>query len=417
MATYGIPSIPKTESEANQTSSGMSSYTVNNGRENPYASTTTLFKAPSADTVYVSNRDSRQVENINAKNVYTGSGNRRILNTVPGSNFWIETNHDFGINEEFARNLDMPKMIEYLNSTLNLPPIETEYNAFLRTTNFYNRYKIPNPNLALQKGFPHVFFTRPECNILDMNNNLSASLAGSSYFNYIQKSMPDVAKELTKTGHEHDFMFSLSNATTSFSTSDEYINTDTYGRGYTGYKIAFGKSDIESKTANDFTVEFQDDRNMHIYKLIRTWVTYISNVFRGEINVDSSYIIGKILNYVGSAYYIVTAENGEDIIFWSKYYGVFPSTIPSNQYSWASGNAITESKLSVEFKYSFKEDYNPMALAEFNNNAKITDPTKSLKSYDGSLGHSGKTWTSRPFIEAVQNGIGEPFYYKLRFKE
>ena len=37
----------------------------------------------------------------------------------------------------------------------------------------YNRFKIPDLNLSLIKGFPHIFFTRPDCNILDSNGNLT----------------------------------------------------------------------------------------------------------------------------------------------------------------------------------------------------------------------------------------------------
>lgn len=420
-----VPFIPKNDNEANMTPTTYQETSSSDGSiSNNYASKNSEYTnyRDSGDYVAVVNSGGVLGNKNNTASYHTTTGGKYVKNTTPiGSvknDKYAGTKATFsGINVKgFTSKVDMTKMVEQVNSALNLPISETEYNAFKRTTEKYNRFKIPNPNLALQKGYPHIFFTRPECNILDANGKLSEGISGMEYFKYVAKSMPDIINELSSYGHSNDFMFSLSNGAASFSTSDEYINTDTYGRGYTGYKIAFGKNDIESKTANDFTVEFQDDRNMHIYKIIRAWVTYISGVFRGEIPVDSKYILNKILKYVSTAYYIVTAENNSDIIFWSKYYGVFPSTIPSNQYSWAAGNAITDTKLSIEFKYSFKEDYNPIAIGDFNRNARMTSPGTFLTNYDGKLGHSGTTWSSCPYIEAVKDG-NSPFYYRLKFRE
>lgn len=425
MSTVMVPFIPRNDSEANMSPETYRETVSSDGSiSNRYASRKSAYKNYRVSSDYVAVLNSGGVVgNKHNKAAYhkTGEGryvkNTRPIGTVQHDSYagtkatfsTIETN-------SFTSSVDMTKMVEQINSALNLPLTETEYNAFKRTTQMYNRFKIPNPNLALQKGYPHIFFTRPECNIVNIHGKLDDGISGMEYFKYVAKSMPDLITELSSYGHGNDFMFSLSNNATSFSTSDEYINTDTYGRGYTGYKIAFGKNDIESKTANDFTIEFQDDRNMHIYKLIRAWVTYISGVFRGEIPVKSDYILKKILKYVSTVYYIVTAENNSDIIFWSKYYGVFPSTIPSNQYSWAAGNAITDNKLSIEFKYSFKEDYNPIAIGDFNRNARMTNPDTFLTNYDKELGHSGTTWSRCPYIEAVKDG-NSPFYYRLKFIE
>ena len=115
--------------------------------------------------------------------------------------------------------------------------------------------------------------------------------------------------------------------------NDEYINTDTYGKTYTGYKVTYGKHDVESKTAGTIDINFNDDAGFHIYQLIRLWVKYISGVYRGEFSPRNDDVFNKVLDYTGAIYYIITAEDGETILFWSKYYGVFPSTIPASA-SW-----------------------------------------------------------------------------------
>ena len=70
--------------------------------------------------------------------------------------------------------------------------------------------------------------------------------------------------------------------------------------------MTYGRHDIESKTAGQFTIEHNDTRNLDVYFLNRLWVQYISGVFRGEIYPLQSSIMNKILDYAASLYYIIT---------------------------------------------------------------------------------------------------------------
>ena len=310
---------------------------------------------------------------------------------------------------------DMNKSVYLSNSS------DTVENSFVKASKYYNRFKMANQNLPLQKGFAHVFFVRPDCNLLQVAGKgyeLRDGLKSNELFSYGWQSSPSVLKELvTNNGSKHDFMLSLSNYAASFPLSDEYINSDTYGRTYTGYKIAYGKNNIESKTAGEITVSYSDDRNFHIYQLHRYWVEYINAVYRGEIAPKNSNIINKILDYVSACYYFLTAEDGETIIFWSKYYGVFPTTIPSNQYSWGSGSVVSNPTIDISYKYSFKEDFNPYTMLEFNYNARIESNSATyLPVYDAKAGHSGSTWVGVPFVELVKDEkLDCPYVYKLRF--
>lgn len=320
-------------------------------------------------------------------------------------------------------NLDgnMSTIVDHINKTLYLPNNEndTHFKAFVQAATKYNRFKTANPNNILAKGFPHVFFVRPSCNVVTSGGtSLVSALKGHELFNYAWKTAPWMVKELAMdNGQSHQFMMALSNYAASFSTSDEYINADTYGKTYTGYKVAYGKSDIESKTAGTFNITFKDDRNLHIYQLHRLWVEYISGCYRGEINPTISTIRDKILDYTGALYYIITAEDGETIIFWSKYYGIFPTDIPSSQYSWGAGNLITSPDLDIRYQFSFKEDFNPYSLIEFNKNAGISGSTSYIPTYDSSLGTTGMTWVGTPFIELEKNSDTQEYEYKLRFKK
>ena len=71
----------------------------------------------------------------------------------------------------------------------------------------------------------------------------------------------------------------LSNKAKSFSISDEYISTAEYGQGLTGYKIPYGKTNVESKTAGSFSIDYVDNRDLQIYQVHKLWIEYIFHVF------------------------------------------------------------------------------------------------------------------------------------------
>lgn len=330
-----------------------------------------------------------------------------------------KVDYNYGTTGNIFNGITLSEIVKKMNDTVFIPNGVNVEQSFQTTVDKYNRFKVANPDLVLQKAFPHVFFVRPSCNLISSENggSLLSSLESNELFHYTWKSSPSVVKELVKNnGQKHDFMLSLSNAVSNFSLNEEYINSDSYGRTYTGYKIAYGKHNIDSKTSGEFSVSFNDDRNLHIYQLHRLWVEYISGVYRGQISPTNENILNKILDYVGACYYFLTAEDGETIIFWSKYYGIFPTNVPAGQFSWSEGNVVNERKIDVNYKYSFKEDFNPYSILEFNYNARMsTNASKYVPIYDSALNHVGPTWVGTPFIELVKDTSTGTYVYKLRF--
>ena len=327
-------------------------------------------------------------------------------------------------------NLDGKESISTIRTKLShslnifeMPDIQT---TFARYNNYYNRFKLPTVNDAFQKGFAHVFFTRPDCNLLERGSisKLNQSFADDPKINYIWKNDMNLIKQLChENGQNHDFMLSLSNKAASFSLSNEYINTDTYGKSFKGWQIAYGRNNVESKTAGDFSITFNDDRNLHVYLIHKLWVDYISDVYQGKKSPKIENIKDKTLDYASSCYYLITAEDGETIIFWSKYYGIFPTEIPSSQFAWAQGNIIEKPQLDIKYQFSFKEDMNPEAIAEFNINSRVKENRDNnslvyVPTYDPKLGHVGTTWVGAPYIETVTDYSDPqcPYTFKLRFR-
>ena len=330
-------------------------------------------------------------------------------------------------NFNMSYNSETLAMVDKARQSVNLPFNgfgNTQSSHFSIITSLYNRFKIPNPNEYLGKSFSHVFLTRPDCNLLTSKGKMSDNISDSQLYMYVYNTAPELLQSLCHDGQKstnpnNHFMMFLSNQASSFSLSDEYINKDTYGKTWIGDKIAYGKHDVESKAAGDFNISYTDDKRLHVYQLHRLWVEYISNVYTGLFNPKLEYQKNRIMDYACSVYYIMTDESGENIIFWSKYYGVFPTTIPSTQYSWGKGNALNSPDIEISYQFSFKEDYNPLSLIEFNEDACINtnDGAASIKyepTFDESIGSCGTTYVGTPFIQTKIDSRGE-LHYLLRF--
>ena len=105
---------------------------------------------------------------------------------------------------------------------------------------------------------------------------------------------------------------------------------------------------------------------LSIYKMIKMWCEYIDAVWRGEAAPKSEYIRLHVIDYAISIYYFLTDNTGENIIFWSKYTGCFPTSVPSSTFSDKLGDMISNPSYNISFAYSRKDDCNPIHLAEFN---------------------------------------------------
>ena len=314
----------------------------------------------------------------------------------------------------FIKNLnsDLLTIEKNLNIAMSMNEVE---NVRKNMITKFNRFKIAYPDLALSKSFAHIFFTRPNLNIYKSPNVLQPKLESDATFYYLHKNNPTLLKSLTSSfDSRHDFNPFLSNVAESFELSDEYIDTMEYGETLTGYKIKYGKNNIKSKTAGTISIMFTDDNQYRVYKIHKAWVDYISKVYRGEINAARENILNRVLDYAASIYYIVCGPDGETILFWSKYTGVFPTVIPSAASAWSKGKLMSNPEFSISYDYAWKEDFNPLSLAEFNINGNKQNSYIYAKTYEDTVLGTGRTFMEAPFVESISTASG--YEFKLKFR-
>lgn len=285
----------------------------------------------------------------------------------------------------------------------------------------YNRFKSPDINDAHNKTFTHVFFTRPDLNILAGANG-NARRANQQVLNHTEAALiwrryPELFKLLSKgsaVGDSHNFNLLLSNQVTSFDIQDENISDIEAGKSWNEYAMIYGDA-YTGRTAGEFTCNFTETADFSIINLLKLWITYIDNVARGAWSpsynlanrggspsmsrVSDSYVYQRTLDYAASAYVFKVGPDGSDILYWSKYYGVFPANTGANALSWDLETPVGSTpKLSIKFRYSYKKDLSPISLIEFNDNAYIQDGQIYVPGFDGGVAHSTRPFVGCPYV-------------------
>jgi hypothetical protein len=313
-----------------------------------------------------------------------------------------------------------------LRAVLGIPVHGSNSRARSMKYYMYNRFKSPDPNLAHNKSFMHVFFTRPDCNLLAKSG--SGCTTVDQIINHTEAAMlwrknPDLFKLLVDCTHcndDNNFNFLLSNQVTTFDIQDETLSTNRAGKSWNEYEIVYGDA-YSGRTAGEFTCNFNETSDYSVVNLLKLWITYIDNVSRGAWNPSynlpnpngspskywkNSHVYTRTLDYAASVYVFKVGADGEDILYWSKYYGVFPLNTGAGALGGEMLNVSPDTpKLNIRFQYSYKRDMNPISLIEFNNIAKII----GSQQYEPAF-YTGLNQTARPFVGVpyVEMRLGEP---------
>lgn len=271
----------------------------------------------------------------------------------------------------------------------------------------FNRYRLMHPDSVLGNTKGYVFFTRPDLNI---NNQIASTDIGLLFYNMATQHAGIVGELLKDTYPEHQFNTLLCNRCTGLDIQDETLETKEIGESLTGWKLNYGISTTKSKTANTVTTSFIDDEQLSVYLIFKLWCEYITAVSRGTVSPKDVYKRSKIIDYATSIYYFLCAEDGESIVFWTKFTGCIPTTIPSSNFSDSTDTAIKMPKYSIQWQYAFKKDYDPFSLAEFNH---LTGSDFSyVNNYNSETARSYQTIVGAPFVDTNTGGR----LFKLRFR-
>lgn len=296
------------------------------------------------------------------------------------------------------------------------------YRRFARHAKIdpYNRIFGPTKEFA--------FFTKPDLQIFKPGNDiLSRSMSNSPLFTYARLRYVDVLKQLS---YSNDTSMPFVNLLSNYKVSnidlpDIGVNNDyETAKNILGSSIFYRGTSYESDENHEFSVEFVDTKRLEVYMFFRLYDEYERMKHYGllyepypKIDADGTYktflekyTFKKVLHDQMSVYKFTVGEDGETIIHFAKFIGVYPKTVPRTAFSDPSDSG--EVRFTVSFKASFVEDMDPNILTDFIYLTGLMpkgDPSKG--GFIPELGGWSGDWMTRPYITSNKSGV-----FKLKWE-
>lgn len=263
-------------------------------------------------------------------------------------------------------------------------------NGYSQLNNF-NRYNLFESAHTLTGTKSYIFFTRPDCYILDGPNMTdNCKRIGFIYESMKHpKRMSDlVIRQLQRTGmhHPNDFFPLLSNFATGYSPVDDELESLELGDTYHGHKSIYAKHNIKTRTSGTANITFRDNGSLHVYTALKAYNEYCENVSLGLVSPRQSDVFDMLLDYPLSMFYLVTELDGETLLYWEMVTGMFPTNVPNSVFDMKE-NSATDSRdfgYNIPFRYfSRSKALDPMVLYKFNkisNNGSIQPNSSKILS-------------------------------------
>lgn len=279
----------------------------------------------------------------------------------------------------------------------------------------YNRTRLPISDIEHRKAFQYIFISRPECYLMSSGDQLCMQAMQDEDINAVFYRMPYVIRALSPvyiTGNGSsmgpayaNWNYLLSNRVINFSSpgGNTLSVVDSMTKAVRGATVTPGKL-LTSQNGGSLEITFRDTKYMDVYEMLRAWMWYIHKrkigkffpPFNGYQYSNNFIASGKIpntsfnmihpydraLEYCCSLWNVITDESGMNILYWCKYYGLFPTQASSSIIGGGShGSAINnEATVSAQFQYQYKRENVFKNLVEFNFNAGIVDQLGNARS-------------------------------------
>ena len=298
-----------------------------------------------------------------------------------------------------------------------------EISSSLYTKTF--RFGLMNPYGSVSTGREYLFFTKPDLNIFDtdenlvVSQNLNSGLQDIAFWMELKRRKNTTIRMLQNSLYKDDpFNHLLQNQVVS-NLDIPGLNSTLVDTPTNMYGVSFSyRGTSESDDDNpEFSLEFKDTRYLDTYMFFKAYEEYETLKHHGVIRPSKYYIKNKILHDQFSIYKFIVDEDMETILYYGKMYGVMPKSLPRDTFS----TPIFDDgiKYSIDFKAAFYEDMKPDILADFNYltvNWYNSQPYQ-INPHNVALDHADMRPGVAAFVEKVDN-INYPtgYCYKLKWR-
>lgn len=289
------------------------------------------------------------------------------------------------------------------------------------------RFGVFNPVGTITNAREFLFFTKPDLNIskrddgtgLVDQSKLNPALSNIAFWEDLFKNRQPIVNLLQSSFDNADpFNHLLQNQVISnleipgLSSNTIETATNMYGVGF-----SYRGSSESSNDTFDFSLEFRDTKWLDVYYYFRAYDEYETLKHHGVIRPYKYYIENKILHDQISIYKFITDEDMESIIYYGKFYGVMPKSLPREVFS--SPQFDNGLSYSIDFRAAFYEDMMPEILDDFNELSKnrYNNALYRIDIYNDATGTVDNRPALAAYVEKEESKLSPTgFRYKLRWR-
>jgi len=196
------------------------------------------------------------------------------------------------------------------------------------------------------------------------------------------------------------YLYSLLNAIS----KNTNVATSDFSVPFYSYKFAYPTVTNQSITGGTFDITFREDAELRITKLFQFWVYYMDAIMKNKMKPSRHHIINNYYDFMCSVYEIICDPTSEKILYWAKYTGCFPVSVPVSNLSHNLRSTV-DNKVSITFQYIMVESLEPRVIEDFNTNVMKASGVP-VPIYDTDFGLVTDTLVGTPFIELTDDQHG-----------
>lgn len=197
----------------------------------------------------------------------------------------------------------------------------------------------------------------------------------SDIFSFYQGTDPDLLKALTYGesvgGTKSPWIKFLTNLFKGISLSDFTMRTAEEYETYYGWKQILPGPLTDSFSANNFSVNFEETKNLDVIKFHYLWMTYIEAVRYGTHTPSNQMRNRRTIDYTSSLYYFVLDFDMSKILYYCKYTGIYPISVPISVLATGDINTKGTIDVNITYAYQYKTELQPSIIYDFNSIAKF----------------------------------------------
>lgn len=295
----------------------------------------------------------------------------------------------------------------------------SDINAATSLDNF-NRFYAIFPDMEFTGNLKsYVFITRPEMNLTGSSSDsggysvggnaatsISADNIHDSRLQYMAAMNPELMYMLTEDYNDyHDFIPFLQGRTESLQLPDYQIRTSDFTIPFYSYKYSYPTVTNESITGGTFDITFREDVDMRVSKLFQFWIYYMDAVIKNKMKPSRYHIINNYYDFMCSVYEIIVDQTAQKIMFWAKYTGCYPTSVPLSNFS-HNIRSVMDNKVSITFNYMKVEMLEPAVISDFNFNSRVPPGASPVDVYNTEFSMVSDSLVGSPHIDLTSDETG-----------